>query len=115
MVTGILDRAEKGVRVKATLIEPLPDRPPIGHMDISLNAEHLSADILTRTKHILQTHHGSCPVALHLCIPRHAVATITLPQAFHVQPTEHCVADIETLIGEGAVQLQEVLSQDPAS
>ncbi len=116
MVTGILDRAEKGLKVKATTIEPLPDRPPIGHMDISLSAQHLTPELLAQTKHILQTHHGPCPVTLRLRIPNQAMATITLPQSFHVQPTEHCVADIEALIGEGAVQLHETVAvENPGS
>ena len=109
MVTGILDRAEKGLKVKATTIEPLPDHPPIGHMNISLNAQRLTLEFLAQIKHLLQTHHGPCPVTLYLRIPKQAMAAITLPQSFHVQPTEHCVAEIEALIGDGAVQLQEAV------
>ncbi len=107
MVTGILDRAEKGLKVKALTIEPLPDHPPTGHITISLNAQRLTPEFLAQIKHLLQTHHGPCPVILHLRIPDQAMATIALPQPFHVKATEHCVEDIETLIGEGTVQLQE--------
>jgi len=109
MVTGILDRAEKGLKVKATTIERLPDRPPIGHMNISLNAQRLTPEFLAQIKHLLQTHHGPCPVTLRLRIPNQAMATITLPQPFHVEATEHCVDEIEGLIGDGAVQLQEAV------
>ncbi|HIO21307.1 MAG TPA: DNA polymerase III subunit alpha, partial [Nitrospirales bacterium] len=109
MVTGILDRAEKGLKVKATTIERLPDRPPIGHMNISLNAQRLTPEFLAQIKRLLQTHHGPCPVTLRLRIPNQAMATITLPQPFHVEATEHCVYEIEGLIGDGAVQLQEAV------
>ena len=102
--------------LKATTIERLPDRPPIGHMNISLNAQRLTPEFLAQIKHLLQTHHGPCPVTLYLRIPNQAVATITLPQSFHVQPTEHCVAEIEALIGDGVVQLQEAVPvEDPAA
>jgi hypothetical protein len=48
-------------------------------------------------------------VTLRLRIPNQAMATITLPQPFHVEATEHCVDEIEGLIGDGAVQLQEAV------
>jgi hypothetical protein len=53
-------------------------------------------------------------VTLRLRIPSQAVATITLPQSFHVQPTEHCLVDIEALLGEGTVHFHEEFSgEDP--
>tara|TARA_B100000315_G_scaffold260191_2_gene319887 strand:+ start:1911 stop:5372 length:3462 start_codon:yes stop_codon:yes gene_type:complete len=114
MVTGGIDRVEKGVKIKASAIEPFPDRPPIEHMDIFVNAQYLTPEILTQTKHLLQVHRGSCPVILRLRIPRQAVATIMLPQPFHVQPTEHCLADIESLLGDGAVHFHEkMFAEDP--
>ncbi len=112
MVKGVLDRAEKGTKVKATSIEVLPDHPPTGHMDISLNADVLTQEMLTHTRRMLQTHTGPCPVTLYLRIPSRAVVTISLPEPFHVQPTEHCVADIEALLGEGCVHLREAIASE---
>lgn len=114
VVTGTIDRVETGVKVKATSIELLPDHPPIGHMHISMNTQRLTSELLTQTKHLLQAHRGPCPVTLRLRIPSQAVATITLPQSFHVQPTEHCLVDIEALLGEGTVHFHEEFSgEDP--
>ncbi len=108
VVTGILDRAEKGTKIKASSIEPLPEeQPPITHISIALNSKHLTVEFIEKVKNILKKNSGPCPVTFQLHLPHKGVATIALPQPFHLKPTEHCVTEIETIVGENTVQLHE--------
>ena len=105
LVTGFMDRTEKGVKIKATHIEPLTKfrERTTRRADIHLQATGLTAQDLQRLKEILLKHQGSCPVYLYLRMPNKIESTIAIDEQIRIKPSDLFIADIERDFGKGTV------------
>lgn len=111
IIQGILDRAEKGTRIKATRVESISfsQGPPIAKLLIQLTAADLTQEDLIRLKEILLRHKGKCPVYLRLNLPSAGhtrngqTATIALARSLSVNPTPILFKELEEAYGKGTV------------
>jgi DNA polymerase-3 subunit alpha len=105
-VTGTVDRAEKGTRLKGTRVESLTEllSRSVKQVNIRLKASEAS-DHLQQLQAVLQRHPG--PTALYLTLslsPELEADTGPLPN-ITVLPSELFVTEVEELLGKGAVAL----------
>lgn len=105
LVSGWIDRGEKGVKIRTKEIELLADTlsRPVNRVDISLNSEGITASDLIHLKKILSRYHGSCLVYLRFHHPDQGESVIAVNEDLKVNPTESFIMDIETTFGKGIV------------
>ena len=106
-VTGTLDRAEKGKRLKGTRIESLTDLQvrTVTRVSIRVPAQGDTdlARRLTELRSILERHPGPAAITLTLHLPSGLEAD-TAPK-LTVLPSHTFVSDVEGVLGKGAVGL----------
>ncbi|MCP9455992.1 MAG: DNA polymerase III subunit alpha [Nitrospira sp.] len=105
-VCGVVDRGDKGPKLRATKIEPLADvqKQMVKRVCIRLAAQPNVTDQLLRLREVLQRHPGGTAVSLVLHDADLEAETEPLP-SFGVSCTEHFMADIEEVLGKGALSL----------
>jgi DNA polymerase-3 subunit alpha len=108
LVTGFVDKGEKGAKVKAMSIEPLANvrEQVTRRVDICLNSTGLTSQDLQRLKEILLRHRGSCPVYLRLGMPNQSESTIAVNEEVRIKPTDLFITDVEREFGKGTVVLR---------
>jgi DNA polymerase III subunit alpha len=108
LLSGSLDRTEKGVKIKASRLEPLEKHRErqVQRVDIHLQSDKLSATDLLRLKQILLKHSGTCPVYLSLKISNQSESTIAVDDHIRIFPSDYFIADIEQDFGKGTVSFQ---------
>jgi DNA polymerase-3 subunit alpha len=104
-VTGIVDRAEKGTRLKSTKIEPLADllARAVSRVSIRVNDGPDAQRQLSEVEHILRKHPGPTAISLTLCLPPDIEAEMAPLPNVKVLPSEGFVSEVENLLGKGAV------------
>ena len=112
LIHGILDRGEKGTKIKATRVESvtLPPDPSITGLTINLRAAKTTQADLIQLKEILLRHKGSCSVHLKLTLSEDqpgTVSIIALDRSLWVNPTKALLSEIEETFGKGTVVLQQ--------
>jgi DNA polymerase-3 subunit alpha len=107
VVAGQLDKSEQGNKIKAVRIHLLADIKKKGatRLDIRLNATGLTQDDLLKVKDILLRHQGDIPVYLRLQNPTRKDSLISVGRDIRVNPTDHLINEIESILGAGAVSL----------
>ncbi len=107
LITGTVDRGEKGVKLRAMKILPLSEvrERMTTRVDIRLSATGATADDLIKLREVILRHKGSCPLYLKIDMPRHGNAALSLKTGgeLSVSPTELLVDEVEGLLGAGAV------------
>ncbi len=106
-VTGTVDRAEKGVRIKGTRIESLTDLQTraINRITIRLDAKAQALARLSQLREVLHRHPGPTAISFTFRLPPNLEAeTAPLPKV-KVSTSEGFVAEVEALLGKGAVGL----------
>jgi DNA polymerase-3 subunit alpha len=106
-LTGIVDRQDKGTKIKGTKIESLTDLQTraVGKVTIRLDGQGDGTVRLARLRQVLQRHPGSTTLYLTFTLPPDLEAdTGPLPNVM-VLPTEQFVAEVEEVLGKGAVAL----------
>jgi DNA polymerase-3 subunit alpha len=73
------------------------------HLHVSASAA--SREKLEELRRLCLQHTGSCPVTLHLRIPKRSDSILALPPGFEVAPSEEFIAAVERLLGERSVVL----------
>ncbi|MFQ5579372.1 MAG: DNA polymerase III subunit alpha [Nitrospiria bacterium] len=105
LFVGTVDRAEKGVKMKATAVVPLQLKT---NVSIVLSADRVSAREIERLQQILLRFPGSLPVYLKIMTPESAgstvESTIAIDSKFAVDGSDHLTDEIETCFGSGAVE-----------
>jgi DNA polymerase-3 subunit alpha len=104
-VTGIVDRAEKGTRVKGTKIEALDSllARSITRVTIRVNDGPDARQQLGQVEQILRRHPGPTAISFTLCLPPDIEAdTAPLPNV-RVLPSEGFVTEVENVLGKGTV------------
>jgi DNA polymerase-3 subunit alpha len=106
-VTGTIDRGDKGTKIRGTRIEPLADvqTQTIKRIHIRLAARPEVKDQLPRLLDVFKRHPGGTAVSLTFQTDGALEAdTAPLPH-LTVSATEHFVADVEEVLGKGALSL----------
>jgi DNA polymerase-3 subunit alpha len=106
-VTGTIDRGDKGTKIRALKIEPLAEvqTQTIKRIHIRLAARPEVKDQLPRLLDVFKRHPGSTAVSLTFRTDGALEAdTAPLPH-LTVSATEHFVADVEEVLGKGALSL----------
>ncbi len=107
LITGSVDKGEKGVKLRAMKILPLSEvrEKMTTRVDIRLSATGATADDLIKLREVVLRHRGNCPLYLKINMPRHGNAALSLKTGgeLSVAPTELLVDEVEGLLGVGAV------------
>ncbi|HKT35645.1 MAG TPA: DNA polymerase III subunit alpha [Nitrospira sp.] len=106
-VTGTIDRGDKGTKIRGTKIEPLADAQTqtIKRIQIRLATRPEVKDQLPRLLDVFKRHPGATAVSLSFRTEGALEAdTAPLPH-LTVSATEHFVADVEEVLGKGALSL----------
>ncbi len=104
-VTGIVDRAEKGTRVKGTKIEALDSllARSVTRVTIRVNDGPDAPQQLGQVEQILRRHPGPTAISFTLCLPPDIEAdTAPLPDV-QILPSESFVTEVENVLGKGTV------------
>ncbi len=107
IIAGQLDKSEQGNKIKAVRIHLLTDVKKKGavRLDIKLNATGLTQDDLLKVKDILLRYKGEIPVFLRLQNPSRKDSLISVGREIRVNPSDKLIAEIESVLGAGAVSL----------
>jgi DNA polymerase-3 subunit alpha len=106
-VTGTIDRGDKGTKIRGVKIEPLADvqTQTIKRIHIRLTARPEVKEQLPRLLDVFKRHPGSTAVSLTFRTDGALEAeTAPLPH-LTVSASEHFVADVEEVLGKGALSL----------
>ena len=108
LMTGTVDRGDQGSKLKVTRLQSLADAQARVNrqMRITVGPSALSVDQLVQLRAVLARHQGPCPVALTLRHPGRQEATILVDRQYWVAPTASFQAEIESLLGAGALTVQ---------
>jgi DNA polymerase-3 subunit alpha len=106
-ITGTIDRGDKGMKIRGSKIEALAEvqAQAIKRVYIRLTDRPGMAEELPRLREVFLRHPGSTTVSLTVRMDSSLEAeTAPLPR-LTVTPSERLVADVEELLGKGAVFL----------
>jgi DNA polymerase III subunit alpha len=106
-LTGTVDRGDKGTKLRGSKIEPMadPHAQTIKRVLIRLSDRPEAKDQLPRLRDVLLRHPGATSVALTVLMDAATEAdTAPLPNVT-VTANEHFVADVEEVLGKGALSL----------
>lgn len=106
-VTGIVDRQDKGTKLKGTKIESLTDLQTraVSKVNIRMDASREAAMSLDRLRQVLHRHPGATALYLTVRLPPDLEADTTPLPNLTILPSEQFVADVEDVLGKGAVAL----------
>ena len=106
-LTGTIDRGDKGTKLRGSKIEPLADiqAQTVKRVLIRLSDRPETKDQLPRLRDVLLRHPGATSVALTVLVNSSIEAdTAPLPNVT-VTANDHFVADVEEVLGKGALSL----------
>jgi DNA polymerase-3 subunit alpha len=105
LVKGRLKKDEKGVSIISEEISLLKDvrERDASRVDIRLTSTGLDDDHLKKIRDVLAQYKGSCGVYIHVVIPNHSEAVISVGGGLRVVPSENMIMAIESIAGERAV------------
>jgi DNA polymerase III subunit alpha len=112
LVKGTVDKDERGVKIKASRIEPLSQatRNMTTRLRLKVEAPGLTREQLVLLRQTLSRHPGKCRVSLHLAVPGKGLAILALPDQYRVDPAPELVDQVNALFGHPVVE--PVLSGD---
>ncbi len=106
-ITGTIDRGDKGTKIRGTKIEPLAEvqTQSIKRIRIRLTDRPEVREQLPKLLDIFKRHPGQSTISMTFRTNEALEAdTAPLPN-LAVSPTEHFVADVEEVLGKGALSL----------
>jgi DNA polymerase-3 subunit alpha len=106
-VTGTVDRAEKGIRLKGTKIEALPDLQAraVTKVNLRLAETPEAPQRLDQLQSILRRHPGPAAITLTFRLASDVEADTAPIPNLGVLPSERFVAEVEEVLGKDAVAL----------
>jgi DNA polymerase-3 subunit alpha len=106
-ITGTIDRGDKGTKLRGVKIEPLADvqMQSIKRVQIRLSDRSETTDQLPKLRDIFTRYPGNTTVSLTFSMGN-ALEADTVPLPNHtISPSEYFVADVEEVLGKGALSL----------
>jgi DNA polymerase-3 subunit alpha len=106
-ITGTIDRGDKGTKLRGVKIEPLADvqTQSIKRVQIRLTDRSDVSDQLPKLRDIFTRYPGNTTVSLTFSM-ENALEADTVPLPNHtISPSEYFVADVEEVLGKGALSL----------
>jgi DNA polymerase-3 subunit alpha len=106
-ITGTIDRGDKGTKLRGVKIEPLADvqTQSIKRVQIRLSDRSETTDQLPKLRDIFTRYPGNTTVSLTFSMGN-ALEADTVPLPNHtISPSEYFVADVEEVLGKGALSL----------
>jgi DNA polymerase-3 subunit alpha len=106
-ITGTVDRGDKGTKIRGSRIEPLAEvqAQTIKRVRIRLADHPDVTEQLPRLREVLLRHPGGTTVSLTLRMDLALEAETTPLPHLAVTPSERFVADVEEVLGKGAIFL----------
>ena len=106
LVKGKVDKGGENVKIIANYVYPMAQAKTMfaNVVHIKADASKLETGSLEKVKGILSAHSGNSPVYFHLLWPDRDVV-IAIPEKLKVAPSEKFVKDIETLLGDGSINI----------
>lgn len=104
-VTGTVDRAEKGVRLKGLTVEALSHwhLNSVTKVTIRMAGTQETVNCFLRLQETLRRHQGHASVCLTVCLPPNTEVDTAILPGYTVLPSERFLEDVEALLGKGAV------------
>jgi DNA polymerase-3 subunit alpha len=108
VVTGTVDKGEKGVKLKGLAIEPLTQARArqTRRVEIVIPSAGVSGGAMQALRDILRSHPGDCPIYLRVELPEKRESVIAVDDALRVRPTDHFIDAVEHRFGRGTVVLK---------
>ena len=105
LITGSIDKGEKGIKLKATKITTISDakNKQLSKINIKVNSTALSQNELRQLKEILLRYRGDCSVYISMTIPNHGESIIAVNNDIRVDPTRSLITEIENFLGKDTV------------
>ncbi len=106
LVKGVVDKDERGVKLKASQIAPLDQaaQAMTTRLRLKLEATGLTRDTLVQLRQTLEKHKGPCRVSLHLNVPGKGEAVLALPDTYRVDPSPALTEAVNALFGHPVVE-----------
>ena len=107
IVKGKIDKGEDSVKIIASALYPLEQAKTafVNTVHIKADANRIKADSLEKIRGVFNIHTGKSPVYFHLLWSDREVV-VAASDEFKVDSSEKFIKDIETLLGEGSVELR---------
>ena len=107
VVKGKVDKGEDSVKIIASALYPLEQAKAafVNTVHIKADANRIKADSLEKIRGVFNIHTGKSPVYFHLLWNDREVV-VAASDEFKVDSSEKFIKDIETLLGEGSVELR---------
>jgi DNA polymerase-3 subunit alpha len=104
--SAVVDKGEKGVKLKLTKIEKLQSLPKrTAQIEILLDAALNSEGDIASLKELISRFPGEAPVNLRLVTPERKEYTIALGSPYHFLVSEHSVSELSNLFGREKVNI----------
>jgi DNA polymerase III subunit alpha len=106
-ITGTVDRGDKGTKIRGSKIEPLAEvqAQTIKRVRIRLTDHPGMTEQLPRLREVFLRYPGGTPVSLTLRMDSELEAETTPLPHLTVTPSERFLADVEEVLGKGAIFL----------
>lgn len=108
LVTGLVEVGEKNRKLMAedvVLLRELAERAT-KKVTMNLPADRLSEADLESLRDIIIRYRGECPVFLALEVPEAGIASVRLPEAYAVVPSEELSLEVKRLFGYNAASFE---------
>ncbi|OGQ47768.1 MAG: DNA polymerase III subunit alpha [Deltaproteobacteria bacterium RIFCSPLOWO2_02_44_9] len=107
VVKGKVDKGEDSVKIIASALYPLEQAKAafVNTVHIKADANRIKANSMEKIRGVFNIHTGKSPVYFHLLWNDREVV-VAASDEFKVDSSEKFIKDIETLLGEGSVELR---------
>jgi len=105
LLKGRIKKDEKGVTIVSEEIALLKEVRvrEARRVDVRLKSPGLSDDHLVKIRDVLMQHRGNCGVFIHIEIPNHSEAVISVGDEIRVTPSDSMIMAIERVAGDRSV------------
>ena len=106
MVKGTIDKDERGIKLKATSIEPLTGaaQARTSRLRLRIEATGLTREKMVLLRQALAKYPGACRVSLHLNVPGKGEAVLALPGQYRVEAAPALFDQVNELFGHPVVE-----------
>ena len=106
LVKGTVDKDERGIKIKATSIEPLTGaaQARTSRLRLRIEATGLTREKMVLLRQALAKYPGACRVSLHLNVPGKGEAVLALPGQYRVEAAPALFDQVNELFGHPVVE-----------